>query len=170
PQQCIHVTKCITIFSTDLSCCSLLNRYYQSVTSEGFYPSALEQLWMRNGEFQNASLTHSINKTNPDGSFTLHSYLNISDCVNYSCWVNHSSLSQPTILHMSPDCYGNRALNTIVHYSHVHPGRAHHRSHERVNVTPEPDLQSHLQYDIYSLLGDHHPVPCSPVRVRSSPQ
>uniref|UniRef100_A0A673N0F8 Ig-like domain-containing protein n=1 Tax=Sinocyclocheilus rhinocerous TaxID=307959 RepID=A0A673N0F8_9TELE len=94
-------------------------------SSEGFYPSALEQLWMRNGEFQNASLTHSINKTNPDGSFTLHSYLNISDCVNYSCWVNHSSLSQPTILHMSPDCYGNRgitcfylkyiiALNTIV--------------------------------------------------------
>ncbi|XP_016085136.1 uncharacterized protein, partial [Sinocyclocheilus grahami] len=72
-------------------------------SSEGFYPSALEQLWMRNGEFQNASLTHSINKTNPDGSFTLHSYLNISDCVNYSCWVNHSSLSQPTILHMSPD-------------------------------------------------------------------
>uniref|UniRef100_A0A8C1I6S4 Ig-like domain-containing protein n=1 Tax=Cyprinus carpio TaxID=7962 RepID=A0A8C1I6S4_CYPCA len=78
-------------------------------SSEGFYPSALEQLWMRNGEFQNASLTYSINKTNPDGSFTLHSYLNISDCATYSCWVNHSSLSQPTILHMSPtDCYENR--------------------------------------------------------------
>uniref|UniRef100_A0A8C2IXD5 Ig-like domain-containing protein n=1 Tax=Cyprinus carpio TaxID=7962 RepID=A0A8C2IXD5_CYPCA len=150
--------------------------------SEGFYPSALEQLWMRNGEFQNASLTYSINKTNPDGSFTLHSYLNISDCVNYSCWVNHSSLSQPTILHMSPDCYGSRGityffylkyiitLNTIVHYSHVHPGRAHHRSPVRVNVTPEPDLQSHLQYDIYSLLGDHHPVHCIPVGVHSSPQ
>uniref|UniRef100_A0A8C1HS36 Ig-like domain-containing protein n=1 Tax=Cyprinus carpio carpio TaxID=630221 RepID=A0A8C1HS36_CYPCA len=148
-------------------------------SSEGFYPSALEQL---NGEFQNASLTYSINKTNPDGTFTLHSYLNISDCVNYSCWVNHSSLSQPTILHMSPDCYGSRGityffylkyiitLNTIVHYSHVHPGRAHHRSPVRVNVTPEPDLQSHLQYDIYSLLGDHHPVHCIPVGVHSSPQ
>ncbi|XP_016416956.1 uncharacterized protein LOC107747056 isoform X1 [Sinocyclocheilus rhinocerous] len=154
-------------------------------SSEGFYPSALEQLWMRNGEFQNASLTHSINKTNPDGSFTLHSYLNISDCVNYSCWVNHSSLSQPTILHMSPDCYGNRDTNvwialvtsallilTILIITAVceHSRRAHHRSHVRVNVTPEPDLQSHLQYDIYSLLGDHRPVPCSPVRVRSSPQ
>ncbi|RXN06895.1 hypothetical protein ROHU_012176 [Labeo rohita] len=77
--------------------------------SEGFYPSALEQMWMRNGEFQNASLTYSINKTNPDGSFTLHSFLNTSDCVNYSCWVNHSTLSQPTILTLTPaDCYENR--------------------------------------------------------------
>ncbi|XP_016348920.1 HLA class I histocompatibility antigen, Cw-17 alpha chain-like isoform X2 [Sinocyclocheilus anshuiensis] len=153
-------------------------------SSEGFYPSALEQLWMRNGEFQNASLTHSTTKTNPDGSFTLHSYLNISDCVTYSCWVNHSSLSQPIILHMSPDCYGNRdnvwialvtsvlLILTILIITAVceHSRRAHHRSHVRVNVTPEPDLQSHLQYDIYSLLGDHRPVPCSPVRVRSSPQ
>ncbi len=79
-------------------------------SSEGFYPSALEQLWMRNGEFQNTSLTYSNNKTNPDGSFTLHSYLNVSDCLNYSCWVNHSSLTQPTILHMSHDCYGNRSI------------------------------------------------------------
>uniref|UniRef100_A0A672KJF4 Ig-like domain-containing protein n=1 Tax=Sinocyclocheilus grahami TaxID=75366 RepID=A0A672KJF4_SINGR len=77
--------------------------------SEGFYPSALDQMWIRNGEFQNSSLTYSINKTNPDRSFSLHSYLNISDCVNYSCWVNHSSLSQPTILHMTPtECYEKR--------------------------------------------------------------
>ncbi len=87
-------------------------------SSEGFYPSALEQLWMRNGEFQNASLTYSNNKTNPDGSFTLHSYLNVSDCINYSCWVNHSSLSQPTILHMSPDCYGNRSITYFLFKVH----------------------------------------------------
>lgn len=88
-------------------------------SSEGFYPSALEQLWMRNGEFQNASLTYSIDKTNPDGSFTLHSYLNISDCVNYSCWVNHSSLSQPTILHMSPDCYGSRGITYFFYLKYI---------------------------------------------------
>uniref|UniRef100_A0A9J8BFT0 Ig-like domain-containing protein n=1 Tax=Cyprinus carpio carpio TaxID=630221 RepID=A0A9J8BFT0_CYPCA len=88
-------------------------------SSEGFYPSALEQLWMRNGEFQNASLTYSINKTNPDGTFTLHSYLNISDCVNYSCWVNHSSLSQPTILHMSPDCYGSRGITYFFYLKYI---------------------------------------------------
>lgn len=77
--------------------------------SEGFYPSALEQMWMRNGGFQN----DNINKTNPDGSFTLHSYLNVSDCTDYSCWVNHSSLSQPMILHLSPaDCYENRGAGS----------------------------------------------------------
>ncbi|XP_026118128.1 uncharacterized protein LOC113097145 isoform X1 [Carassius auratus] len=153
--------------------------------SEGFYPSALEQLWMRNGAFHNASFTNSTDKTNPDGSFTLHSYLKISDRAHYSCWVNHSSLSQPAIVHVSPDCYGDRDKNvwialatsallilTILIITAVckHSRRAHHRSPVRVNVTPEPDLQSHLQYDLYSLLGDHHPVPCSPVGVRSSPQ
>ncbi|XP_058645998.1 rano class II histocompatibility antigen, B-1 beta chain isoform X2 [Onychostoma macrolepis] len=151
-------------------------------SSEGFYPSALKQLWMRNGEFQNASLTYCINKTNPDGSFTLHSYLNVSDCEHYSCWVNHSSLSQPT--NMSLDCYGNRDKNVcialvtsalliliiLITVACEHSRRAHHRSPGRVNVTPEPDLQSHLQYDVYSLLGDHRPVPCSPVGVHSSPQ
>ncbi|XP_016416940.1 uncharacterized protein LOC107747039 [Sinocyclocheilus rhinocerous] len=142
-------------------------------SSEGFYPSALEQLWMRNGEFQNASLTHSINKTNPDGSFTLHSYLNISDCVNYSCWVNHSSLSQPTILHMSPtDCYENRdrfngyniqialfisSLLTsvlMIITAMCCPYRAC-QQHVSVSVTSDSELKTVV---LYSILSDHHPV------------
>ncbi|XP_016355927.1 uncharacterized protein LOC107699246 [Sinocyclocheilus anshuiensis] len=154
--------------------------------SEGFYPSALDQMWIRNGEFQNSSLTYSINKTNPDRSFSLHSYLNISDCVNYSCWVNHSSLSQPTILHMTPtESYRNRDENgwiilvtsalmiltiLIIMVVCERSRRAHHRSPVRMNVTPESDLHSHLEYEMYSMLGDHRLVPCSPVRVRSSPQ
>uniref|UniRef100_A0A8C1VRM7 Uncharacterized LOC109062753 n=2 Tax=Cyprinus carpio TaxID=7962 RepID=A0A8C1VRM7_CYPCA len=153
-------------------------------SSEGFYPSALDQMWIRNGEFQNASLTYSINQTNPDRSFTLHSYLNISDCVNYSCWVNHSSLSQPTILHMT-ECYRNGDENgwiilvtsaliilTILIITVVceRSRRAHHRSPVRMNDTPASDLYSHVEYEIYSVLGDHRPVPCSPVRVHSSPQ
>ncbi|XP_048037555.1 uncharacterized protein LOC125262734 isoform X2 [Megalobrama amblycephala] len=168
--------------------------------SEGFYPSFLKLVWMRNGGFQNISHTYNINKTNPDGSFTLHSYLNVSDCTNYSCWVNHSSLSQPTILHLSPaDCYENREsfrdkitwmtlmtcvllilailIMTVVCErftisSHVLPERARRRSASAVGVsfTPEPVLHAHLQTEIvYSTLGDHHPVPCSPVGVRSFP-
>ncbi|XP_077098661.1 uncharacterized protein LOC143749881 [Siphateles boraxobius] len=159
--------------------------------SEGFYPSALKQEWMRNGGFQNVSLTYNINKTNPDGSFTLHSYLNVSDCTNYSCWVNHSSLSQPMILHLSPaDCYENTgrhiktwmALVTCVLLilailiitvvcERLRRARSQSVPPVRMSVTPTPVLHTHLQSEIfYSTLGDHHPVPCSPVGVRSSPQ
>uniref|UniRef100_A0A8C1WGJ2 Ig-like domain-containing protein n=1 Tax=Cyprinus carpio TaxID=7962 RepID=A0A8C1WGJ2_CYPCA len=98
-------------------------------SSEGFYPSALEQLWMRNGEFQNASLTYSIDKTNPDGSFTLHSYLNISDCVNYSCWVNHSSLTLSEFTHLHSEhqmFYTDRFLFFYFFYlTFIFPGRSY---------------------------------------------
>ncbi|XP_073771002.1 uncharacterized protein [Danio rerio] len=88
-----------------------LNGFTILCSSEEFYPSAIEQVWMRNGEFQNISQTLNINKTNPDGSFTLHSYLNTSDCENYSCWVNHSTLSQPTTLHVLPNyCNKDRGV------------------------------------------------------------
>ncbi|XP_067253967.1 uncharacterized protein [Chanodichthys erythropterus] len=161
--------------------------------SEGFYPSSLELVWMRNEGFQNISHTYNINKTNPDGSYTLHSYLNVSDCTNYSCWVNHSSLSQPMILHLSPaDCYENREsfrdkitwmtlvtsvllifailIMTVV-CERFKRARRRSESAVRVSVTSEPTLHSHLQAEIvYSTLGDHHPVPCSPVGVRSFPQ
>ncbi|XP_052464081.1 carcinoembryonic antigen-related cell adhesion molecule 1 isoform X2 [Carassius gibelio] len=153
--------------------------------SEGFYPSGLDQMWIRNGEFLNGSLTHSINKTNPDSSFTVHSYLNTSDCVNYSCWVNHSSLSQPTIHHMSPnECYRNKDENvwiiavtsammilTILILTVVceRSRRAQHKSPVRMNAAPASDLHSQVEYEVYSMLGHHRPVPCSPVSVRSSP-
>ncbi|XDV54291.1 hypothetical protein PO909_022611 [Leuciscus waleckii] len=157
--------------------------------SEGFYPSALEQVWMRNGGFQNVSLTYNINKTNPDGSFTLHSYLNVSDCTNYSCWVNHSSLSQPMILHLPPaDCYENRGITTwmalvtcvllilaililTVVCERLRRARSQSVPPVGMSVTPESFLHDHLHSEaLYSTLGDHHAVPCSPVRVHSSPQ
>lgn len=159
--------------------------------SEGFYPSALEQVWMTNGGFQNVSLTYNINKTNPDGSFTLHSYLNVSDCTNYSCWVNHSSLSRPMIFHLSPaDCYDyeNRGIKpwmalvtcvllilailiiTVV-CERLRRARSQSVPPVRMSVTPVPFLHDHLDSEmLYSTLGDHHPCPCSPVGVRSSPQ
>ncbi|XP_039533928.1 uncharacterized protein LOC120483108 [Pimephales promelas] len=154
--------------------------------SEGFYPSALEQVWMRNGGFQNVSLTYNINKTNPDESFTLHSYLNVSDCTNYSCWVNHSSLSQPMILHLPPaDCYENRGIRmwmilvtcvllilailifTVV-CERLRRARLQSVPPVRTNVTPTP-TNLHCEA-LYSTLGDHHPVPCSPTGFHSSPQ
>ncbi|KAK7120577.1 hypothetical protein R3I94_020545 [Phoxinus phoxinus] len=157
--------------------------------SEGFYPSALEQVWMRNGRFQNVSLTYNINKTNSDESFTLHSYLNVSDCTNYSCWVNHSSLSQPIILHLSPaDCYENMGIKTwmalvtcvllilailiiTVVCERLRRARSQSVPPVRMSVTPTPVFYDHLDSDaVYSRLGDHHPCPCSPVEVRSSPQ
>ncbi|XP_056103602.1 tapasin-related protein-like isoform X1 [Rhinichthys klamathensis goyatoka] len=150
--------------------------------SEGFYPSAVEQVWMRNGGFQNVSLTYNINKTNPDESFTLHSYLNVSDCTNYSCWVNHSSLSQPMILHLPPpDCYENTGIKmwmtlvtcvllilailiiTVV-CERLRRARSQSVPPVGMSVTPTPVLYTHLHSEtLYSTLGDHHPVPCSPV-------
>nr|XP_021335056.1 uncharacterized protein LOC103911752 isoform X1 [Danio rerio]XP_021335057.1 uncharacterized protein LOC103911752 isoform X1 [Danio rerio] len=146
-------------------------------SSEEFYPSAIEQVWMRNGEFQNISQTLNINKTNPDGSFTLHSYLNTSDCENYSCWVNHSTLSQPTSLHVLPN-YCNKdqvdvwiAVATsallilavlILTVTCERYRRAHHRS------PVQSDTPTYVQNEIYSSLGNHHPVPCSPVRLNAS--
>ncbi|XP_073771003.1 uncharacterized protein isoform X2 [Danio rerio] len=146
-------------------------------SSEEFYPSAIKQVWMRNGEFQNISQTLNINKTNPDGSFTLHSYLNTSDCENYSCWVNHSTLSQPTTLHVLPN-YCNKdqvdvwiAVATsallilavlILTVTCERYRRAHHRS------PVQSDTPTYVQNEIYSSLGNHHPVPCSPVRLNAS--
>ncbi|XP_056103555.1 major histocompatibility complex class I-related gene protein-like isoform X1 [Rhinichthys klamathensis goyatoka] len=139
--------------------------------SEGFYPSAVEQVWMRNGGFQNVSLTYNINKTNPDESFTLHSYLKVSDCTNYSCWVNHSSLSQPMILHLPPaDCYENRGRFRVLFISALLtlvlliiavmccPWRSCQQPVE-VSVPSELILHSELKTEVvYSVLSDHHPA------------
>ncbi|XP_050976370.1 major histocompatibility complex class I-related gene protein isoform X2 [Labeo rohita] len=133
--------------------------------SEGFYPSALEQMLMRNGEFQNTSFTYSINKINPDGSFTLHSYLNTSDCVNYSCWVNHSTLSQPTILPLTPaDCYENRFrgynIQIALFISALLTPVLLIITAMCCSCEPSEDfLHSELTTEVlYSILSDHHPV------------
>ncbi|XP_056103556.1 uncharacterized protein LOC130082726 isoform X2 [Rhinichthys klamathensis goyatoka] len=138
---------------------------------ERTFVQVIEQVWMRNGGFQNVSLTYNINKTNPDESFTLHSYLKVSDCTNYSCWVNHSSLSQPMILHLPPaDCYENRGRFRVLFISALLtlvlliiavmccPWRSCQQPVE-VSVPSELILHSELKTEVvYSVLSDHHPA------------
>uniref|UniRef100_A0A3B1IYS8 Ig-like domain-containing protein n=1 Tax=Astyanax mexicanus TaxID=7994 RepID=A0A3B1IYS8_ASTMX len=76
--------------------------------SEGFYPAAVEQAWIRDGEFityLNISNTFTHTNINPDGTHSLSLYLHLPtltpEQVIYSCWVNHSSLSQPITVNIS---------------------------------------------------------------------
>ncbi|KAG9263637.1 hypothetical protein AMEX_G23687 [Astyanax mexicanus] len=88
--------------------------------SEGFYPAAVEQAWIRDGEFitylnisntfthtkhLNTSAVHYNSSINPDGTHSLSLYLHLltltPEQVIYSCWVNHSSLSQPITVNIS---------------------------------------------------------------------
>ncbi|KAI4885540.1 hypothetical protein NFI96_022481 [Prochilodus magdalenae] len=103
--------------------------HFALCTSEGFYPAALEQVWIRHGEFityLNSSLTNreylnyskvQLNSSiNTDGSHSLTSYLHLSpttEQVLYSCWVNHSSLSQPITVNISStECYETEEQTT----------------------------------------------------------
>ncbi|XP_065114705.1 uncharacterized protein [Paramisgurnus dabryanus] len=155
--------------------------------SEGFYPSDLQQVWLRDGEILNISHTQNTIRNNSDGSFTLHSSLNlssaISDSLNYSCEVNHSSLNKPGVLHLSlanctdreqgdvitktePSLNNNMkialmisALLTliilIVAVLLKHFRKNNHRSPASpIQFNPQSEL-------VYSKLGDHRPVPCS---------
>ncbi|XP_072514292.1 uncharacterized protein [Salminus brasiliensis] len=89
-------------------------------TSEGFYPAAVEQAWIRDGDFitylntshtdtqtqhLNTSAVHWNSSINTDGSHSLSSYLQLlthtTRQVMFSCWVNHSSLNQPIAVNMS---------------------------------------------------------------------
>ncbi|XP_036451208.1 tapasin-related protein-like isoform X2 [Colossoma macropomum] len=91
-------------------------------TAEGFYPAALEQVWIRDGEritYPNSSLInreylHSSavrwnSSINTDGSYSLTSYLHLPptpEQVMYHCWVNHSSFNQPISVNISStECY-----------------------------------------------------------------
>ncbi|XP_065114746.1 uncharacterized protein [Paramisgurnus dabryanus] len=158
-------------------------------SSEGFYPSDLQQVWLRDGEILNISHTHSTIRNNSDGSFTLHSYLNLSSAmsefVNYSCGVNHSSLDKQFVLHLSlANCNDRkqddavRKTETYLSYSMkivlvisalltlfilimavvlIHFRKTNHRS----SVSPK-SVQFNPQSEvIYSMLGDHRPVQCS---------
>ncbi|KAA0704020.1 hypothetical protein E1301_Tti000336 [Triplophysa tibetana] len=147
-------------------------------SSEGFYPSDLQQVWLKHGEFPNISRTHYTNRTNPDGSSSLHSYLNVSsamsDYVNYSCWVNHSSLNKPVELHLSLDDCTERKNSDIMKIVLVISAllilillivavvlKRFERTNHRYPISSESVRQSHLQLEvIYSMLGDHRPNPC----------
>ncbi|KAL6473105.1 hypothetical protein MHYP_G00192930 [Metynnis hypsauchen] len=91
-------------------------------SSEGFYPAALEQVWIRDGErntYPNSSLINReyLNSSdvrwnssiNTDGSYSLTSFVHLPPSpeeVMYHCWVNHSSLNQPITVNISStECY-----------------------------------------------------------------
>lgn len=85
--------------------------------SQGFYPEDLKQAWLRDGEYitylntsrkplykENLNFSEvSWNYSkNTDGSYSLTSYLHLSSNITVdSCWVNHSTLSQPIIVNVS---------------------------------------------------------------------
>lgn len=85
--------------------------------SQGFYPDDLKQAWLRDGEYitylntsrkplykENLNFSEvSWNYSkNTDGSYSLTSYLHLSSNITVdSCWVNHSTLSQPIIVNVS---------------------------------------------------------------------
>ena len=72
-------------------------------SSQGFYPKAIEQVWLCENQPLNITLSDRKTEVNPDVSFTLHSYLPLSaepsQPERYSCWVNHSALHQPVTVH-----------------------------------------------------------------------
>ncbi|XP_061106244.1 uncharacterized protein LOC133133948 isoform X2 [Conger conger] len=64
--------------------------------AHSFYPGGAEQVWLRDGQHLNVTPTRSANM---DGTFSLNTSLSLSseqakDEV-FTCWVNHSTLSQP---------------------------------------------------------------------------
>ncbi|XP_073730848.1 uncharacterized protein [Misgurnus anguillicaudatus] len=155
-------------------------------SSEGFYPAALHQLWMRDGEIIINSNNNEIYSTNTDGSFTHKSYLELpSQMFNetiFTCWINHSSLNEPIMANLSSTvCYETSDLAltmnvwfvvsavlvvfvviTVIAVTCKCYRRAKPRSAVDVGVTPEPVFQDNMQsFVLYSSLGDHHPVPCS---------
>ncbi|XP_051971614.1 H-2 class II histocompatibility antigen, I-A beta chain isoform X1 [Xyrauchen texanus] len=165
-------------------------------SSERFYPHSLEQLWIRDGEILNSSNSHKhFNySTNPDGSFTQKSYLELAPqmfaATIYSCWINHSSLNEPLMVNLSSSSCDERwdlsswAVTLGFVFSAVLTAifiiavmcKCYRRAHQQsvsavdVSVTPELVYQTHLQSEmLYSTLGVHHPVQCSPVRVHSPP-
>ncbi|XP_065114731.1 uncharacterized protein [Paramisgurnus dabryanus] len=158
-------------------------------SSEGFYPSDLQQVWLRDGEILNISHTHSTIRNNSDGSFTLHSYLNLSsatsDPLNYSCGINHSSLNKQVVLHLSLANCNDRKQGDVITKTeqslHISNNMKialvisalltliilimavvlkHFRKNN--NGSPASPIQFNLQTEvIYSMLGDDYTVPCN---------
>ncbi|XP_072514291.1 uncharacterized protein [Salminus brasiliensis] len=169
-------------------------------TSEGFYPAAVEQAWIRDGDFitylntshtdtqtqhLNTSAVHWNSSINTDGSHSLSSYLQLlthtTRQVMFSCWVNHSSLNQPIAVNMSStECSEEQGTNLLIITGitsavltgtilviavHCHCLRRC-RTHSRPPAErSQPSPHSQGQFDTYSTLGNHQPVPC---RINSS--
>ncbi|XP_067290321.1 uncharacterized protein [Pseudorasbora parva] len=173
-----------------LSCAMSPDGSPMILCSVGFYYDSLEQLWIRDGEILNSSYSQK----SISGSFNQKSYLTLPpqtfiDPI-YSCWVNHSSLNKPLVANLSSSvCYEQEGVTVPVKGVFIVSSvlavflvilvmcKCYRRARQQyvppvgVSVTPEPVLHAHLQSEVlYSTLGNHHPVPCSPFDVRSSPQ
>ncbi|XP_052464083.1 uncharacterized protein LOC128021137 isoform X1 [Carassius gibelio] len=166
-----------------LSCVKRPDGSFMILCSVEFYPDSLEQMWIRDGDVLNSSYSNkSFN-----GSFSHQSYLilppqTFNDTI-YSCWVNHPSLNKPLVANVSSSvCYesdGVSVIGTVVFVMLIVTLTVflialvickHYRRtcQQSVSVTVEPVLPDPLQSEIlYSTLGDHHPVRCSPSDVRS---
>ncbi|XP_051539685.1 tapasin-related protein-like [Myxocyprinus asiaticus] len=144
-------------------------------SSEGFYPHSFEQLWIRDGEILNSSNSqkHINYSTNPAGSFTQKSYLELPPqmfaVTIYSCWINHSSLNEPLMVSLSSSsCDGkwdvtltvtvafviSAVLTPILIIAVMCKGKAceYHQSVE-VNVPHENVFHSHLQSEVFYSLA-----------------
>ncbi|KAK2871094.1 hypothetical protein Q8A67_023621 [Cirrhinus molitorella] len=174
-----------------LSCVKRPDGSPMILCSVDFYHNSLEQLWIRDGVVLNSSYSN----TSFNGSFNQKSYLilppqTFNDTI-YSCWVNHSSLNKPLVANLSSSgCYESgdvHATETVVFamlivvltaflitaviYSLYRRGRQSSTSPVVLSVTPELGLYDDLQTEtLYSTLGDHHPVPCSPAFAHSFAQ
>ncbi|XP_056323105.1 uncharacterized protein LOC130236428 [Danio aesculapii] len=167
-----------------LSCEKMLDGSSRILCSVAFHNDSLELLWIRDGEF--------INNSYSNKSFSHESYLILPPQINntvYSCWVNHSSLNKPLIANLSSSaCYEKEGvallvtvvsvvLLTVFLMTALIICKSYRRAHKSsvspvaVSVTSEPVLQDHLQSEVlYSTLGNHHPIPCSPIGVDPSRQ
>lgn len=126
----IDTYKILSLFSTFstlvppvLSCVKRPNRSPTIICSaEGFYPAALEQQWMRDGEIINSSYLHKDENysTNPSGSLTQMFYQELPSQMFetiFSCWVNHSSLNKPLSANLSSTvCYDQRGKFKTISY------------------------------------------------------
>ncbi|TRY97183.1 hypothetical protein DNTS_020337 [Danionella cerebrum] len=137
-----------------LKCSQSPNGSQMFLCSAKNHHESVEHGWIRDGDILYSSDTNT--------TFTGKPF--------YSCWVNHSSIYKQCVANVSiSKCFeqvGNQTLMmpvlSAVFFVSLIIGvvlrmrykRAHQSSPIQVNVA-DPD--------IYSMLNDHHPVPCSPV-------
>ncbi|XP_053331817.1 uncharacterized protein LOC128505434 isoform X2 [Clarias gariepinus] len=160
--------------------------------AEGFYPADLQQAWLRDGEYisspnisltpiykenLNSDVTRNSSK-NSNGIYSVTSYLHVSSNITvYYCWVNHSSLSQPTVVNISlTECTeGTEPLPGVLSvtgitcglmatvmlifagcYYHLRTKRKKRTYFQSpVEAPPLPEPESH---SILGTLGNHQPI------------
>ncbi|KAG7483602.1 hypothetical protein MATL_G00040140 [Megalops atlanticus] len=158
-------------------------------SSQDFYPEAIEQVWLCDGQPLNATPTQRDSAVNPDGSFTLNSTLSLpsehSEGVLYSCWVNHSALSLPiTVNYTAPPDGDNGGLvkgitiamggavifvllvitiALIIFIQCTDFKKVLHSAPVGAAHTP-----AHIT-EVYSTLGNHRPVQCRTIQPNITP-